>query len=123
MVHDMPGQGSQPAAAATSSSGGTAAGAQAQHAARAAAHAQASASGASAPAAAAAAVQRMNGLQMVRLIVRQEGVLGLYRGFGASLATYVPSSALWCAAMLHVAAVPRRELCAAWCVALRAAAG
>jgi solute carrier family 25 protein 44 len=108
MVHDMPGQGSQPAAAAGSGGAGggpgssaAAAASQAQHAARAASHAQASASGASAPAAATAAARRMNGLRMVQLILRQEGVLGLYRGFGASLATYVPSSALWCVAALR----------------------
>ena len=27
---------------------------------------------------------------------RQEGVLGLYRGFNASVVTFVPSSAIWC---------------------------
>lgn len=37
----------------------------------------------------------MSGLQMARHIVRSEGVLGLYRGFGASIVTFVPSSALW----------------------------
>lgn len=37
----------------------------------------------------------MSGLQMARHIVRCEGVLGLYRGFGASIVTFVPSSALW----------------------------
>lgn len=36
-----------------------------------------------------------NGLDAVRTIVRQEGVRGLYRGFGASIATLVPGSALW----------------------------
>ncbi|CAG9462110.1 unnamed protein product [Pedinophyceae sp. YPF-701] len=30
-----------------------------------------------------------------RVIVREEGVRGLYRGFVTSLATYVPSSAVW----------------------------
>lgn len=37
----------------------------------------------------------MSGLAMARHIVRAEGVLGLYRGFGASIVTFVPSSALW----------------------------
>ena len=37
----------------------------------------------------------MSGLAMARHIVRSEGVLGLYRGFGASIVTFVPSSALW----------------------------
>ena len=32
---------------------------------------------------------------MARSIIRAEGVLGLYRGFGASVATFVPSSAVW----------------------------
>ena len=36
-----------------------------------------------------------SGLAMARSIVRAEGVLGLYRGFGASVATFVPSSAVW----------------------------
>jgi len=36
-----------------------------------------------------------SGLAMARHIVRSEGVLGLYRGFGASIVTFVPSSALW----------------------------
>ena len=36
-----------------------------------------------------------SGLAMARSIVRAEGVSGLYRGFGASVATFVPSSAVW----------------------------
>lgn len=36
-----------------------------------------------------------SGLAMARHIVRSEGVMGLYRGFGASIVTFVPSSALW----------------------------
>jgi len=36
-----------------------------------------------------------NGIDAVRTIVRTEGVRGLYRGFGASIATLVPGSALW----------------------------
>jgi solute carrier family 25 protein 44 len=38
---------------------------------------------------------RTSGLQLVRHILTQEGVRGLYRGFGASVATFVPSSAIW----------------------------
>lgn len=34
-------------------------------------------------------------MQLVRQIVQAEGVAGLYRGFGASVATFVPSSAVW----------------------------
>ena len=36
-----------------------------------------------------------NGLDAVRTIVQKEGVRGLYRGFGVSVATLVPGSALW----------------------------
>ena len=36
-----------------------------------------------------------SGIAMARSIIRAEGVLGLYRGFGASVATFVPSSAVW----------------------------
>jgi hypothetical protein len=43
----------------------------------------------------AAAVRHMNGFHMARLIVQQEGLGGLYRGFWPSLATFVPNSALW----------------------------
>lgn len=47
-------------------------------------------------AAAAAAVQQpVNGYQMARLIVQQEGIRGLYRGFWPSIATFVPQSSLW----------------------------
>ena len=38
------------------------------------------------------------GLAMARSIIAAEGVRGLYRGFGASVATFVPSSAAWWAA-------------------------
>ena len=38
---------------------------------------------------------RQNGFALARLIVQQEGIRGLYRGFGASVATFVPSSAMW----------------------------
>jgi len=37
----------------------------------------------------------LSGLQMARLIVAQEGFAGLYKGFGVSVALFVPSSALW----------------------------
>lgn len=38
---------------------------------------------------------KMNGISMARLILREEGIRGLWRGFSASLVTYVPNSALW----------------------------
>lgn len=39
--------------------------------------------------------RRIGALQMVRLILKEEGLGGLYRGFGPSVATFVPSSAIW----------------------------
>lgn len=44
---------------------------------------------------AAVAPGRRNGFTLARQIVQQDGVRGLYRGFGASVATFVPSSAIW----------------------------
>lgn len=41
------------------------------------------------------ALRNLNGFQMARTVVQQDGVRGLYRGFGTSIATYVPSSAMW----------------------------
>jgi len=41
--------------------------------------------------------KRQNGVQLAMQILRKEGFRGLYRGFGASIATFVPSSAIWCA--------------------------
>lgn len=38
---------------------------------------------------------RQNGFALARLIVQQDGLRGLYRGFGASVVTFVPSSAIW----------------------------
>ncbi|KAL8161150.1 hypothetical protein V2J09_012639 [Rumex salicifolius] len=35
------------------------------------------------------------GLDVVRRVVKADGILGLYRGFGLSVMTYVPSSAVW----------------------------
>lgn len=32
---------------------------------------------------------------MARHVIATEGVLGLYRGFGMSIATFVPSSGIW----------------------------
>ncbi|KAJ9530528.1 hypothetical protein QJQ45_012536 [Haematococcus lacustris] len=46
-------------------------------------------------AAGAPVVQRLGSLAMARSILREEGVRGLYRGFGMSVATFVPSSAIW----------------------------
>ena len=44
---------------------------------------------------AAAAPRAQTGVQLARQIVAQEGFRGLYRGFGASVAVYMPSSAIW----------------------------
>ena len=38
---------------------------------------------------------RLSGLQMARQIVQSEGIRGLYRGFGMSIATFVPTSGIW----------------------------
>lgn len=35
------------------------------------------------------------GLDVARKVLRSEGIRGLYRGFGLSVMTYVPSSAVW----------------------------
>lgn len=35
------------------------------------------------------------GLDVARKILKSEGVRGLYRGFGLSVITYAPSSAVW----------------------------
>ncbi|KAL4431627.1 hypothetical protein ABPG77_001469 [Micractinium sp. CCAP 211/92] len=43
----------------------------------------------------AAARRHTSGFALARHIVRTEGVRGLYRGFGASLAMFVPNSAIW----------------------------
>ncbi|PRW59482.1 solute carrier family 25 member 44 [Chlorella sorokiniana] len=48
-----------------------------------------------AAAAEAAARHHTSGLALARSIVAAEGVRGLYRGFGASLAMFVPNSAIW----------------------------
>lgn len=48
-----------------------------------------------AAAAEAAARHHTSGLSLARSIVAAEGVRGLYRGFGASLAMFVPNSAIW----------------------------
>lgn len=42
-----------------------------------------------------AVLPRMNGVSMARHVIATEGVLGLYRGFGMSVATFVPSSGIW----------------------------
>jgi solute carrier family 25 protein 44 len=44
---------------------------------------------------AAAVAPRINGFQMAKLIIQQEGVSGLYRGFWPSVCTFVPSNAIW----------------------------
>lgn len=38
---------------------------------------------------------RPNGLQLTRYILKREGIRGLYRGMGASIVTFVPTSAIW----------------------------
>ena len=35
------------------------------------------------------------GLDVARKVLKQDGVRGLYRGFGLSVMTYSPSSAVW----------------------------
>lgn len=35
------------------------------------------------------------GLDVVRKVLRTDGIKGLYRGFGLSVITYSPSSAVW----------------------------
>ncbi|GBF92603.1 mitochondrial carrier protein [Raphidocelis subcapitata] len=52
-------------------------------------------SGACGAFATAAAHARMNGFEMARLIVREEGLRGLWRGLVPSAALYVPNSAIW----------------------------
>lgn len=34
-------------------------------------------------------------MDVIRQIMRVDGVMGFYRGYAASLAAYVPNSALW----------------------------
>eukprot|EP00210_Caulerpa_lentillifera_P006051 g5783.t1 len=41
------------------------------------------------------ALVKMNGLSMGRMIIQQEGIRGLWKGFFASISTYVPNSAIW----------------------------
>ncbi len=48
-----------------------------------------------APATGAGLANQRSGLKVMQHILRNEGALGLYRGFGASLLTFVPSSAVW----------------------------
>ena len=38
---------------------------------------------------------RLSGVQIARKIMRSEGVAGLWRGAGVSLACYLPHSAVW----------------------------
>ena len=41
------------------------------------------------------AAPRLTGLSMAQSIIQREGLRGLYRGFGLSVVTFVPSSAVW----------------------------
>ncbi|KAJ4849032.1 hypothetical protein Tsubulata_038061 [Turnera subulata] len=50
------------------------------------------------------------GLDVVRKILKTDGVRGLYRGFGLSVMTYVPSSAVWWASYGASQRVIRRIL-------------
>ena len=43
----------------------------------------------------ASVVRRVGGITLAQKIIQEDGVRGLYRGFGASVATFVPSSAIW----------------------------
>lgn len=43
----------------------------------------------------ASSTTNINGFTLAQKIIREEGIRGLYRGFGASVATFVPSSAIW----------------------------
>ena len=70
--------------------GGAAAGAGGAAAAAAGSGAAATATGA-----AAGATHKVTAVQLVHQIVQREGLLGLYRGFWASAATFVPTSAIW----------------------------
>ena len=42
-----------------------------------------------------APTDRLSGVQIARKIMRSEGVAGLWRGAGVSLACYLPHSAVW----------------------------
>jgi len=39
--------------------------------------------------------QYTGGLDVARKVLRSDGIRGLYKGFGLSVMTYVPSSAVW----------------------------
>ena len=39
--------------------------------------------------------QYSGGLDVVRQVLRTDGIRGLYRGFGLSAITYAPASAVW----------------------------
>ncbi|KAL9323568.1 hypothetical protein ACSQ67_008425 [Phaseolus vulgaris] len=41
------------------------------------------------------AIPNIGGLDVARKVLRSDGIRGLYRGFGLSVMTYVPSSAVW----------------------------
>ncbi|KAI9346827.1 mitochondrial carrier domain-containing protein [Zopfochytrium polystomum] len=42
-----------------------------------------------------ASLQFMNGTELIRHIIKTEGIGGFYRGFFTSILTYAPSSAVW----------------------------
>jgi len=39
--------------------------------------------------------QYSGGLDVARKVLRSDGIRGLYRGFGLSVMTYVPSNVVW----------------------------
>ncbi len=84
MVNDRPPQSNPTPSASTGSSTSS----SGKKASLSPSHARAASTAAFAPG-------RQNGFALARLIVQQDGVRGLYRGFGASVATFVPSSAIW----------------------------
>ncbi|GFR40225.1 hypothetical protein Agub_g793, partial [Astrephomene gubernaculifera] len=100
-VADAPQHSSSSSSSASAAAGSSSSSSQTRTAATEAAAAEASTSGrpttttTSSTTAPTSKVRRIGSLQMVRLIVAEEGVAGLYRGFSASVATFVPSSAVW----------------------------
>ena len=91
MVNDRPTQSSSApnsGSNSSSSSSSSSSTANTQKASLAPSHARAASTAAFAPG-------RHNGYLLARSIVKQDGVKGLYRGYGASVATFVPSSAIW----------------------------
>lgn len=86
----------QPAAPSTSSGSSGSIGAAGSSTGKgAAASATQTAASTSSSSSTASSMSRRGGLQVAQQIIRQEGIRGLYKGFGLSIMTYVPSSAMW----------------------------